>query len=151
VDPAYPVERIAFMLADAEPVVVLTLARFAPSLPCQAGMAMVVLDDPDTESVLERMPDRAPSDADRAGALLLQHPAYVIYTSGSTGQPKGVVVSHAGLASFSAAEVQRYAVRPGDRVLQFSSPSFDASVLEWCHRRVRCWVSSWHRCSVSSG
>jgi acyl-coenzyme A synthetase/AMP-(fatty) acid ligase/acyl carrier protein len=43
-----------------------------------------------------------------------------------------VVVPHAGLASFSAAEVDRYAVQPGDRVLQFSSPSFDASVLELC-------------------
>ncbi len=132
VDPAYPAERIAFMLADAEPVVVLTLAGLTPPLPSQAGMAVVVLDDPDTESALGRMPDRAPSDEDRACALLLEHPAYVIYTSGSTGRPKGVVVSHAGLASFSAAEVERYAVRPGDRVLQFSSPSFDASVLELC-------------------
>jgi non-ribosomal peptide synthase protein (TIGR01720 family) len=59
-------------------------------------------------------------------------PAYVIYTSGSTGRPKGVVVSHAGLASFSAAEIDRYDVRAGDRVLQFSSPSFDASILELC-------------------
>jgi non-ribosomal peptide synthetase component F len=56
----------------------------------------------------------------------------VIFTSGSTGRPKGVVISHAGLASFAAAEAEHYRVRPGDRVLQFSSPSFDASVLELC-------------------
>ena len=43
-----------------------------------------------------------------------------------------VTVTHAGLASFSAAEIDRFDVRPGDRVLQFSSPSFDASVLELC-------------------
>jgi amino acid adenylation domain-containing protein len=73
-----------------------------------------------------------PTDADRIAPLSLTHPAYVIYTSGSTGRPKGVVVPHAGLASFSAAEVDRFDVRPGDRVLQFSSPSFDASVLELC-------------------
>src|SRR5207244_11458702 len=74
----------------------------------------------------------APADADRTAALALSHPAYLIYTSGSTGRPKAVVVSHAGLASFSAAEVDHFAVGPGDRVLQFSSPSFDASVLELC-------------------
>src|SRR5213595_2455244 len=78
------------------------------------------------------MPDHAPTDVDRTGLLHLNHPAYVIYTSGSTGRPKGVVVPHAGLASFSAAEVARYAVRPDDRVLEFSSPSFDASILELC-------------------
>src|SRR5204862_7533189 len=58
--------------------------------------------------------------------------AYVIYTSGSTGRPKGVVVSHAGLVSFSAAEVDRFAVTADERVLQFSSASVDASVLELC-------------------
>src|SRR5260370_28690830 len=78
------------------------------------------------------MRERGPADGDRTAAVVLAHPAYEIYTSGSTGQPKGVVVSHAGLASFSAAEVEHYQVRPGDRVLQFSSPSFDASVLELC-------------------
>jgi amino acid adenylation domain-containing protein/non-ribosomal peptide synthase protein (TIGR01720 family) len=78
------------------------------------------------------MPAGNLTDADRTSPLRLPHPAYVIYTSGSTGRPKGVVVPHCGLASFSAAEVERFAVRPGDRVLQYSSPSFDASVLELC-------------------
>jgi len=78
------------------------------------------------------MGDQAPTDADRTTPLLVTHPAYVIYTSGSTGRPKGVVVSHSGLAGFAAAEAEHFRVRPGDRVLQFASPSFDASVLELC-------------------
>jgi amino acid adenylation domain-containing protein len=72
------------------------------------------------------------TDADRLSPLRLTHPAYVIYTSGSTGQPKGVVVTHAGLASCTAAAIDHFQVRPGDRVLEFCSPSFDPSVLELC-------------------
>ncbi|MEN3304154.1 MAG: hypothetical protein V7603_356 [Micromonosporaceae bacterium] len=129
VDPEYPPARIAFMLQDATPVVVVSTAGLAGRLPVAGTAAPVlVLDAPDTMDALAAQP------ADRPAGLVprLAHPAYVIYTSGSTGQPKGVVVSHAGLASFSAAEVERYGVRPGDRVLQFSSPSFDASILELC-------------------
>ncbi|MFC6091036.1 non-ribosomal peptide synthase/polyketide synthase [Saccharothrix lopnurensis] len=104
VDPAYPAERIEFMLADAKPLVVL-------------DGPVDTSGQPGTNPVVAVRPD---------------HPAYVIYTSGSTGRPKGVVVSHAGLAAFSAAEIAHFDVRPGDRVLEFSSPSFDASVLELC-------------------
>ncbi len=129
IDPAYPTERIAFMLADARPVLVLTLSDVAPEVD-RGGL--VVLDEPSVVAALDLMRSADPADADRLAPLTLRNAAYLIYTSGSTGRPKGVVVSHAGLASFSAAEVDRFAVRPGDRVLQFSSPSFDASVLELC-------------------
>ncbi|HEY0640037.1 MAG TPA: amino acid adenylation domain-containing protein [Pseudonocardiaceae bacterium] len=117
VDPNYPAARVEFMLADAAPV--------------------LVIDDPATVRAAEAgEPGGAGSgdltDADRLCPLRPAHPAYVIYTSGSTGRPKGVVVSHAGLATFSAAEIEHFAVAPGDRVLEFSSPSFDASVLELC-------------------
>jgi amino acid adenylation domain-containing protein/non-ribosomal peptide synthase protein (TIGR01720 family) len=107
VDPNYPAERVAFMLRDAEP--------------------LVVLDD--TASVWA---GDGPAGPPAVRGLTPDHPAYVIYTSGSTGVPKAVVVTHAGLASFSAAGAERYDVRAGDRVLQFASPSFDASVLELC-------------------
>ncbi|MDN3054833.1 non-ribosomal peptide synthase/polyketide synthase [Streptomyces sp. SRF1] len=107
VDPGYPKERVAFMLADA-----------APS---------VVLDDAVSVWV-----EDGPAGPPPARGLTPDHPAYVIYTSGSTGVPKAVVVTHAGLAGFSAAGAAHYDVRAGDRVLQFSSPSFDAAVLELC-------------------
>jgi non-ribosomal peptide synthetase component F len=132
VDPTYPAERIAFMVADARPVLVLTVAKVAARLPEDADVAQVVLDH---DEIAQTLPGYSPADVtegDRARPLLPAHPAYAIYTSGSTGRPKGVVVSHAGLASFSAAELERYVVRAGDGVLQFSSPSFDASVLELC-------------------
>jgi amino acid adenylation domain-containing protein len=132
VDPDYPAERVEFMLGDARPVLVLTHGEYAHALPGPPGIPTVALDDPAVQPDLRAMPDHAPTDADRGALLRIEHPAYVIYTSGSTGRPKGVVVTHAGLASFSAAEIDHYQVRPGDRVLAFSSPSFDASVLELC-------------------
>jgi amino acid adenylation domain-containing protein len=121
VDPAYPSERIAFMLADARPVLVVTTADLAEMLPGDAQVLVI------NQSIMDRS-----TKVDRLAPVALANSAYVIYTSGSTGAPKGVVVSHAGLAGFSAAEAEHYQVGAGDRVLQFSSPSFDASVLELC-------------------
>ncbi|MDQ7803079.1 non-ribosomal peptide synthase/polyketide synthase [Amycolatopsis sp. A133] len=120
VDPTYPIERITFMLADARPALVLTSDGLAPPVP--EGVEVLTLDDP---ALFEGEP--APPVSVRPG-----HPAYIIYTSGSTGRPKGVVVTHAGLASFAAAEAEHLRVTEGDRVLAYSSPSFDASVLELC-------------------
>jgi amino acid adenylation domain-containing protein len=63
-------------------------------------------------------------------ALSPQHLAYVTYTSGSSGRPKGVMISHGALAGFIRSAIDRYGIRSGDRLLQFNSLSFDASLEE---------------------
>ena len=129
-DPGYPPERVAFMLADADPVCVLTCAELAGSLRSAGGASVVVLDEPGVAAELAGLPDGPVGDDERAGRLSVLHPAYVIYTSGSTGRPKGVCVPHAGFASLAAAHIGRLGISDASRVLQFASFSFDASVAD---------------------
>ena len=131
-DVAYPPERIAFMLADAAPAVVVTDGATAGRVPPDGVTPRLVVDDPATVEALARRPATDPTDAERTTALRPEHPAYVIYTSGSTGRPKGVVVSHGGVSSLAAAQIERLDVGAGSRVLQFASASFDASFSELC-------------------
>ncbi|GAA4449301.1 non-ribosomal peptide synthetase [Phytohabitans houttuyneae] len=107
-DPDYPAERIAFMVADAAPV--------------------VVLDDVlEIEALSAGQPDTDP-----VRSLHVTNAAYVVYTSGSTGRPKGVVLSHTGVAKLVATQVERFGVGPHSRVLQFASPSFDVAFWDLC-------------------
>ncbi|MBQ1118569.1 AMP-binding protein, partial [Streptomyces sp. C3-3] len=129
VDPDYPVERIEFILGDAAPALVISTETIAERLTGVGGDLRWLHVDTDN---INPGDDSAFSDTDRIAPLRVDHPAYVIYTSGSTGRPKGVVVSHRGLAAFATSCVERFAVDSTSRVLQFSSPSFDASVLELC-------------------
>ena len=127
-DPAYPAERLQLMMQDAQPVCVVTTAEFEPKL---AGLGnLLVLDDPALSAILSDHSTANPTDRDRVRLLLPQHPAYVIYTSGSTGTPKGVVVTHEGIPSVARTRLDRLALSPASRVLQFSSLSFDVSVVE---------------------
>ncbi|WP_148090718.1 non-ribosomal peptide synthetase, partial [Rhodococcus ruber] len=111
---------IARLLADAE--VRHAVARPGTSLP--DGVARI---DPDAGAARSG----AITDADRVRPLRPDHAAYVVYTSGSTGAPKGVVVTHRGLAPLGAALRRRMDLDPQARVLHFASPAFDASVLEY--------------------
>ncbi len=143
VDPAYPAERIAYMLADSGARVLLTQARLAGALP-EFGGEVVAVDGPHPPTPSPARGEGEHGDAGDAGALshsrtfALSHSpspspdnaAYVIYTSGSTGRPKGVVVTHRALANYATAAVGLYGVTPDDRVLQFASLSFDASAEE---------------------
>ncbi|PWV77812.1 amino acid adenylation domain-containing protein [Nocardia neocaledoniensis] len=128
VDPAYPRERIAHIVADSGAVLGLTVAAHRPTL--GTGLYWIELDDPVVAQRISARPAHAVSYADRVRQIDDRHPAYVIYTSGSTGRPKGVVVTHAGLASLAGAEREHFGVRPESRVLHVCSPNFDVSVLE---------------------
>ncbi|MCA1681765.1 MAG: amino acid adenylation domain-containing protein, partial [Actinobacteria bacterium] len=100
VDPELPADRIGFVVGDAAPVLVVTAGsggNVSGGLP--QGMALLVLDDPETGAVLEGYPNGDVTDADRLGPLHPGSAAYVIYTSGSTGRPKGVVVEHHSLVN----------------------------------------------------
>ncbi|MGH3873022.1 MAG: amino acid adenylation domain-containing protein [Pseudonocardiaceae bacterium] len=130
VDPDYPPARIELMLYGAQPVLLLTNTQTEHGLPDTGSTTRLVLDAPDTVAVLANSADTDPTDTDRITDLASQHPAYVMYTSGSTGRPKGVVVCHGGIANFATGQIQRLEISADSRVLQLSSPSFDASVME---------------------
>ncbi|MCX4809470.1 non-ribosomal peptide synthase/polyketide synthase [Streptomyces sp. NBC_01239] len=127
VDTDYPADRIAYMLADARPVCLVTTAEIAPDLP--PDLEPLVLDAPETVAELAAYPAQGPSTADE---LTTAHAAYVIYTSGSTGRPKGTVLSHAGVAKLVATQRERFGIGPHSRVLQFASPSFDVAFWDLC-------------------
>ncbi|WP_084478484.1 non-ribosomal peptide synthetase [Nocardia jejuensis] len=128
VDPSYPAERIQYLLSDSGAVLGLTTAAHRAAL--GDTVDWLPLDDADVTASVEARPAHPISYADRVRPLTEQHPAYVIYTSGSTGLPKGVVVTHTGLAGLVAAEREHYAVTGDSRVLHVCSPNFDVSVLE---------------------
>jgi amino acid adenylation domain-containing protein len=126
-DPSYPAERLRYMLEDSAPVVVL----IAGVLP--AGVERIVRGTPAQVAHLESDAARwaaAPAANPGRGELTTQNLAYVMYTSGSTGRPKGVAIEHRGVANMVAAVRERCAITARERMLQFSSPSFDASVEE---------------------
>ncbi|WP_143542238.1 amino acid adenylation domain-containing protein, partial [Rhodococcus sp. 1163] len=131
VDPSYPVDRIAHMLSDSGAVVGITAVEYVSDVGRAGdGVSWIVLDD---ESIVDEVGEFSGgpvSDGDRLGSVRLDDAAYLIYTSGSTGVPKGVVVTHRGLANLAEVERVRFGVTAGSRTLSFASPSFDASVLE---------------------
>ncbi len=129
VDPNYPAERIAFMLEDSGATAGLTVTGARDRLP--ATVPWTVLDDPAFESRRAAQSAAPVGDDARPVPLRLTHPAYVIYTSGTTGTPKGVVVTHEGLDNLSEEYLTHFATRPSSRTLHFSTPSFDAAVLDY--------------------
>ncbi|MDX5570875.1 AMP-binding protein, partial [Streptomyces sp. ID05-04B] len=117
IDPEYPAQRVAYMVEDAVPAVVLATAGTQELVP-----GAVLVEELDLAEL-----DAGPLD----GVVRPQDAAYVIYTSGSTGRPKGVLVSHAGVASLVAGQTRYLGVGPGSRVGQYGSVGFDAFAWEW--------------------
>ncbi|WP_375770491.1 amino acid adenylation domain-containing protein [Archangium gephyra] len=121
-DPAYPLERLSFLLEDAAPPVLLTSERWMDRIPATTARVLCL------EELAEQLAARPGTNPEPT-----VHPgnaAYVIYTSGSLGRPKGVEVEHQSLLLF--AEAQKQLLEPGEgmRVLHAYSPSFDAAFSE---------------------
>ena len=115
-DPSYPPDRLAFMVADSGPGVLLTRAGPLAALP-GATVPTIVLDDlAEADGDIELGP-RVEAAADDL--------AYVMYTSGSTGEPKGVMVTYGGLASILGAYERAYRLAELRAHLQIASFSFD--------------------------
>ncbi|HYH80916.1 MAG TPA: amino acid adenylation domain-containing protein, partial [Longimicrobium sp.] len=121
-DPAYPADRLASMLADSGARILVTQASLRGLLPAE-GVRTVRVDADAAEIAAE--PDVAP----RAAAAP-ENAAYVIYTSGSTGTPKGVEVTHGALLNLVQWHRQAFAVTEADRATQLAGLGFDASVWE---------------------
>ncbi|MBV4481744.1 non-ribosomal peptide synthetase [Pseudomonas khavaziana] len=119
-DPAYPQERIAYMLHDSAPVVVLAQDATRALL---GDVAVIDLD----HSTWHQQPATNP----QVPGLTARHQAYVIYTSGSTGQPKGVINEHAGVVNRLLWMQDAYGLTASDTVLQKTPFSFDVSVWEF--------------------
>jgi amino acid adenylation domain-containing protein len=121
-DPAYPKDRVAFMLQDAQVPVLITHSALAKDLPEFNGVRLDI--DTSGPAIAARPTSNLPLDT--APECL----AYVIYTSGSTGRPKGVEIPHRGLMNLIAWHQREYSVVPSDRATQVATPAFDASVWE---------------------
>jgi non-ribosomal peptide synthetase component F len=124
-DPAYPVDRLQFMLDDSQPVALLTQQHLASLFAGHTDSVPVL----DLTAVAPPWKDSAEDNPDPfVTGLTPQHLAYVIYTSGSTGQPKGVVVTHGGLFNYTTWAVQDYQPGLGSGAALLTPLAFDATV-----------------------
>ena len=120
-DPAYPKDRLAFMLADARPLLVLTRQHLRDALP---GCGAIFCLDSEADALAHY------ATANPVNLAAPSNLAYVIYTSGSTGKPKGTLLQHGGLCNRVSPQSNAFAIAPSQRVLQFASLNFDASTWE---------------------
>ncbi|MBE8597834.1 non-ribosomal peptide synthase/polyketide synthase [Xenorhabdus sp. BG5] len=138
-DTDYPRERLAYILTNSEPAILLADKAGRLALGEKAIADLTVLDpnvlpnQPENNlQVLNSQIHHPQVSNPQVLALTPQHLAYVIYTSGSTGQPKGVMIEHHSLCNLITTQQNALALTPESRVLQFASSSFDACIWECC-------------------
>ncbi|MER5220674.1 amino acid adenylation domain-containing protein [Streptomyces flaveus] len=118
-DPVNPDDRLAAMIADADPLLVLTPAGIGPRIPegvAHAEVATAGRGRPETPTGVPTGPDTV---------------SHLIYTSGSTGTPKAVLEQHGALTNLVHWTARAYGVRPGDRASWMSTPGFAVQIMEW--------------------
>ena len=121
IDPELPDSRIQFMIKDADAQLILTDGTMHSA----SEVRQIPIIDLLRSATFKTLPSTTPEvriDPDQG--------AYIIFTSGSTGKPKGVLINHGALSSFVKAQSDFLKLNPGDRTMQFASPSFDAAVLD---------------------
>ncbi|WP_081706131.1 non-ribosomal peptide synthetase [Nocardia sp. CNY236] len=128
VDPSYPPDRIEHMVADSGVVLGVTVAAARKSLP--DVVTWRILDDDATERAVAAAEASALRERERTATPHPDQAAYIIYTSGSTGLPKGVLVTHRGLANLVASSGAEFGVDARSVVAHTVSPSFDISIEE---------------------
>ncbi len=121
-DPAYPKERLKYIVNDSGLTVLIT----------HSDLSILFKDEPVTELLIDKkheiIDDQRSEDLDIS--IPLNNMAYIIYTSGSTGKPKGVMLEHLSLVNFINNSINDFKIDTNSRVLQFASFSFDAAVGE---------------------
>ena len=140
-DPAYPTERLAYMVGDSGIGVLLTQERVRAQIPVGDGVRVLMLDagpvydsgraqvgDPDPRSTQDLVSDPQWSDVPPDIDVHPENLAYVIYTSGSTGTPKGVAVAQGRFAEHVMISAAFSSLKPTDRMLQFATLNFDSCI-----------------------
>ncbi|MDQ0090105.1 fengycin family lipopeptide synthetase D [Paenibacillus anaericanus] len=125
IDPDYPQSRILYMLEDSGAAILITPSKYVERIPFNGCTLLVHYDHFEMNGSVTPI-DQVESRQcmEKAGI------AYVIYTSGSTGMPKGVMVGQQGMANLHTFFGSELGIRNTDRIVQFASTSFDASVWE---------------------
>ncbi len=122
IDPEYPRARIKFIFEDCRAMFVITQFRLAKKIHTITDGAVITVDKIKNIKIHNKESISLNFDSSQL--------AYVIYTSGTTGKPKGVLIKHQGVVNTVLAKLRKFAINHSDRILNFSTLSFDASVWE---------------------